>query len=174
MTAMPTRSPTLLALGVVLVGALAPAAPAAAASADLWATVNVCDTATNPNTVGIRASMPGNGTSQRMYMRFEVQFFDRRRNRFVATGSSTRWLRVGTARVRSVQSGFSFQFAPPPPGEQFVMRGRVDYRWKARRGRRGHRRWVTVLKRKRYTRAGFLGVEGGDPPGRSEALCIIR
>ena len=174
MTAMLRRSPALAALALLLGLALIPSAPASAASADLWATVNVCDTLASPNTVGIRASMPGNGTSQRMYMRFEAQFYDRSQSKFVATGSSTRWIQVGTARVTSVQSGFSFQFAPPPAGEQFVMRGRVDYRWKARRGKPGNRRWVTVLKRKRITRAGFIGVEGGDPPGRSAALCVIR
>ena len=35
------------------------AAPARADDADLWATVNVCDTAAHPNEIGIRASMPG-------------------------------------------------------------------------------------------------------------------
>jgi hypothetical protein len=158
----------------VLALVLTPPAPAAAASPDLWATVNICDTPAHPNTIGIRGSMPGNGKNQRMYMRFEAQYFDRPRNRFVSTGSSSIWLRVGSARVRSAQSGYSFEFAAPPAGEQFVMRGRVDFRWRARRGRPGHRRWVTVLRRRRYTRAGFIGVEGGDPPGRSEALCVIR
>ena len=44
----------------------------------LWATINVCDTAKHPDTIGIRASMPGSGTKgERMYMRFQVQYFQR-------------------------------------------------------------------------------------------------
>lgn len=174
MTAMRPRPRSLLALTLMLALALAPGRADAASSPHLWATVNVCDTAASPNTIGIRASMPGNGKPQRMYMRFEAQYFDRAQNEFVKSGSSSRWLRVGSARFESAQAGFSFQFAPPPAGEQFVFRGRVDYRWKALRGRPGNKRWVTVLKRKRHTRAGFLGVKGGDPPGFSQALCVMR
>jgi hypothetical protein len=173
---MSRRSLALPALALLLAPALAPAPAAGAASPYLWATVNRCDTAAFPNTIGIRASMPGNGTKQRMEMRFEAQFFDRRINKFAPTGSSSVWQRQdpGSARFKSTQDGFSFTFNPPPAGEQFVMRGRVDFRWRARRGRPGHRRWVTVKRRKRITRAGILNVEGGDPPGRSDALCVIR
>ena len=167
------RRPLALACLTVLL-ALLPAGPAAAASADLWATVNICDTAASPNTIGIRASMPGNGTRQRLYMRFEVQYYDRVDRLWVLTGSTSRWLRVGSARYKSTQAGFSFQFAQPPLGEQFVMRGRVYFEWRARRGRPGRKRWVAVMKRRRITRAGILGVEGGVPPGRSEALCVVK
>jgi hypothetical protein len=33
---------------------------------ELWATVNICDTEKNPDSMGIRAGMPGNGTDQRL------------------------------------------------------------------------------------------------------------
>lgn len=147
--------------------------PAQAARSDakyLWATVNQCDSAAAPDTVGVRASMPGNGTRQRLYMRFEAQWFDARRNRFVASGSSSRWIRVGSARFRSTQSGFSFQFGPPPLGTEFTMRGLVNFEW---RGRRGGRQ-VVIRRESRVTRAGIDGVEGGDPPGSSAATCVIR
>src|SRR5689334_5834249 len=61
------------------------AAPAAVHAADaptvdespyLWATINICDTAKHPDTIGIRASMPGSGKAkERMYMRFQVQYW---------------------------------------------------------------------------------------------------
>lgn len=161
----------LLALGVALV-----APTPAHAVRDLWATVNVCDTPTQPNVVGVRASMPGTARGRRLYMRFEAEWFDVSKDRFVASGSSTRWIRIGSGSARSVQAGYSFQFADPPPGEQFVMRGRVGYRWTARSRRPGGRlgRWRIVRRATRITRADVLGVQGGDPPGRSTALCVIQ
>ena len=162
----------LLALAAVPLAVLLPL-PAHAATTDakyLWATVNLCDTPATPDTVGVRASMPGNGTQQKLYMRFEAQWFDQRRNRFVASGSSSRWMRVGSARFRSTQAGFSFQFGQPPAGTEFTMRGLVNFEW------RGHRdgRQVVVRRESRLTRGGINGVGGGDPRGSSAATCVIR
>ena len=152
---------------MALVGALlAPAAAGAASSPHLWATINHCDV--GGSSVGIRASMPGNGTSQRMYMRFSAQYRNAA-GRFVETGSSTRWIRVGTARSRSVQSGYDFVFAPPPAGSGFTFRGTVGYRWTARKGKR----WRVVRTARRVTRGGVKGVEGGVPAGASAAACLI-
>ena len=64
-------------LSLAMLVALAAAAPAQAGHPDLWATVNVCDTAAFPDAMGVRASMPGNGTRQRMYMRFNASWYDR-------------------------------------------------------------------------------------------------
>jgi hypothetical protein len=165
---MPRRR-TLTALGLCA-ALLAPAgAHAKASKADrLWATVNLCDTASAPNTIGIRASMPGYAHGQRMYMRFEAQYWDAARKRFVSTGSTSRWLRVGSG-TKTAQTGFNFFFAPPPAGEQFVMRGRVDYRWTAKR--KG--RYRVVRTGKRITHAGRRDVDGGDPPGTSQSVCVI-
>ncbi|MDQ3644670.1 MAG: hypothetical protein M3356_04080 [Actinomycetota bacterium] len=156
-----------------VLGALVLPMPAHAAGSGaklLWATVNLCDTAAAPDTVGVRASMPGNGTRQRLYMRFEAQWFDERRHRFVASGSSSRWIHVGSARFRSTQSGFTFGFGPPPAGTEFKLRGLVSFEW---RGRRDGRQ-VVVRRESRVTRGGIAGVEGGDPPGTSKATCVIR
>lgn len=150
----------------VVVGALAAPAASAAASPHLWATINHCDVA--GSSVGIRASMPGNGTSQRMYMRFSAQYRNSA-GRYVETGSSTRWIKVGTARTRSVQSGYNFVFAPPPAGTAFTFRGTVDYRWTAKK----RKRWRLVRTAKRVTRSGVKGVEGGVPAGASAAGCTI-
>lgn len=157
-------APLLLVLACVFPGT------ASAGSPDLWATVNVCDTVAAPNTIGIRASMPGNGTSQRMYMRFEAQWYSTKRRKFVPTGSSSRWISAGSARHGSSQAGFSFQFDSPPAGTTFLMRGKVDYQWRARK----KKRTVVVRERTRYTKAGLKDVAAGDPPGRSEAQCLIR
>lgn len=162
----------IIAFAAVLL-VLVAAGPARAAKGDaryLWATVNLCDTAASPDTVGVRASMPGNGTRQKLYMRFEAQWFDSRKHRFVATGSSSRWIRVGSARFRSTQAGFSFRFGSPPAGTEFKMRGLVNFEW---RGRRKGRQ-VVAREEVRVTRRGVEDVEGGDPPGKSAATCVIR
>jgi hypothetical protein len=162
------RAMRRLLLFMVIGAALIPAGTAQGASTKyLWATINKCDGARS--SIGIRASMPGNGTDQRMYMRFSAQFRNSA-GRFVETGSRTRWIRVGSARQRSVQSGYDFDFVPPPPAQSYVFRGTVDFRWT---GRKGKRRRV-VRSETRVTRNEIKGVEGGSPPGKSEGLCLIQ
>ena len=153
---------------------LAPAPASAAPVKNLWATVNRCDTPASPNTVGIRASMPGTKTRSRLYMRFRAQFWSVIRQSFVDTDSSTRWLRVGTGRPAATQSGFNFQFDDPPEGQQFVLRGVVQFRYTAPRRRAGRTRWRVVRQHERITRSGQTGVQAGDPPGASYAMCIVR
>jgi hypothetical protein len=155
---------------------LAPAPASAKPVRHLWATVNRCDTPAAPNEIGVRASMPGTKSRQRLYMRFVVQFYSAIRQGFVDTDSSSRWLRVGDGRAAATQSGFNFRFDDPPEGQQFVLRGIVQFRYTAKRKRRGtrKRRWVVVKRYERLTRAGQRGVRAADPPGASYAMCIIR
>lgn len=162
----------LLALAFVLL--VLPAPVQAKPLKNLWATVNRCDTPSSPNTIGVRASMPGTKYRSRLYMRFRVQFWSATRQSFVETDSTTRWLRVGDGRAAATQSGFNFTFAAPPPGEQFVLRGVVQYRYTARRKRRGKRRWRVVKQLERLTRSGQRNVQSADPAGASFSLCIVR
>jgi hypothetical protein len=168
----PVRSRHLLVLACVLL--VLPAPVQAKPVKNLWATVNRCDTPGSPNTIGVRASMPGTKYRSRLYMRFRVQFWSATRQSFVDTDSTTRWLRVGTGRAAATQSGFNFTFADPPAGEQFVLRGVVQYRYTARRKRRGKRRWRVVKQLERITRSGQRNVQSADPAGASFSLCIVR
>ena len=146
-------------------------APATATAAPrLWATVNACDTQARPDTLGIRASMPGNGTRQRLYMRFQPQFFDAAKDVYVNSGPATRWIGVGIARFRTTQAGYSFEFDAPPVGTEYTLRGVVSFQYRARR--RG--KLVVVKRGRRITEAGLQRVEGGDPRGRSDAVCVIK
>jgi len=161
-----------------MLAALAVAAPAQAGHPDLWATVNVCDTAAFPDAMGVRASMPGNGTRQRMYIRFNASWYDRSRDAWYpvrGTGRS-RWIYLGTARYRARQSGWTFQFAPPRPGTDFVVRGVVEFQWRKRRKpKRGRAaREVVVDAARANTRHGIPNVPAGDPPGTSEGLCVVN
>lgn len=154
---------------VPLALALLPVMPVAAAPR-LWATVNACDTAAQPDTLGIRASMPGNGTRQRLLMRFQAQFYDKDTGLYENSGAPTRWIDVGDARFRTTQAGYSFEFDPPPAGTEFTFRGLVSFEYRARR--KG--RLVVVKRARRITESGLRRVERGDPRGTSEAVCVIK
>jgi hypothetical protein len=165
----------LLPLAPAALVALLLAAPASASHrGDLWATVNICDTADYPNTIGIRASMPGNERRprQRMYVRFRVQWFSRETQRWHnLTGARSDWIKLGSARFESRQDGYSFELGPTAGGS-FVVRGVVDFKWRDRRHRGGKVRWVAVRKERENTRRGHPS-ESGDPPGYSNGLCEI-
>jgi hypothetical protein len=153
------RLPAALMSGALV--ALAAAAPAHA-SKNLWATVNVCDTAKHPNEIGVRASMPGfpRGTARRM--RFRIQYRDGDRWRYV-TGADSGWRSLSRAHGRPLEAGWSFEF--PPPESAITFRGVVRYRW-IRDGR-------VVGRALEITEAGHRSTAGADPPGYSTATCSI-
>ena len=82
----------MLAAGALLAVALSAMAPSATAaqahgtatprhsllrSRELWATIDVCNPAKEPDTVGIRGSMPNDGHEKdAMYMRFQLEYMD--------------------------------------------------------------------------------------------------
>lgn len=172
------RTAPLIAAALAILLALAVPAGSAPRDKLLWATVNICDTEAHPDTLGLRASMPGNGTRQRMYIRVRAQFFSRLRNTFVDLGGDgeSRWIYVGSARFKARQGGFSFRFQPPEPGQaSFIVRGQVDFEYRERRRTRSGRLREKVVRRVRAnTKGGFSSTAGADPPGFSSGLCEIR
>jgi len=165
------RTLPFLLLALFLVSAF----PAAAArksdrqlkrSRDLWATVNVCDTPARPNMIGIRGSMPASGRRETLYMRFRVQYLDRADGKWrtVTEGADSRPVRLGVARNRALESGYSFTFTPPAGGS--TLRGIVTFRWRAR-GR-------TVRTFRETTEVGHRSTRGADPAGFSAATCELR
>lgn len=167
-------APRLLVLGLLAL-ALLPASASAASRPDversrhLWATINVCDTATHPDQIGIRGSMPGSRRRREvMYMRFRVQYFSRSESRWrdIGRGADSGFIRVGSARHRVREAGWNFEFGRPPEGSSHVLRGLVSYQW--RRGRR------VVQRAERRTESGHPGTHGSDPPGYSRGLCEMH
>jgi hypothetical protein len=120
-----------------------------------WATVNVCDTKASPNALGVRASVPGNGSKQRIYARYTAQWWSSATQEWKTVGGSgvTDWIYMGSADVEDQQAGWTFRFVQPPEGATYVMRGVVEMEWraqaraarkagkahKARKARRAHR-----------------------------------
>jgi hypothetical protein len=153
-----------------------------------WATVNICDTATSPNALGIRTSVPGNGSGERIWARYTAQWWSAAAQEWKTVGGSgaTDWVYVGEADMTARQAGWTFRFVQPPAGPTYVMRGVVQVQWrdglstarKARRPgtmrkRRRARRASVLRQRTLLTETGMQGVQGGDPAGTSKAMCLI-
>jgi hypothetical protein len=147
------------------VAALAAGAPSAgAATKNLWATVNVCDSPNHPDDVGVAARIPGGARGYRMYMRFYVQFLDGDTWRFVKEGGKSPWVLAGSDKFSWVERGWTFSFDPPPAGTSYTMRGFVRYEW-----RRGKRK--VVKRTHRYTSSGHPGTSDADPKDYSAKWC---
>jgi hypothetical protein len=147
--------------------ALADAQRGAGAARRPWATVNVCDTQSWPDTIGIRGSMPGSkGRREAMWMRFQVQFLAAGDGKWhdVPEGGDSGFFYVGPARDKARQAGRSFRISPKR-GEDVLLRGRVFFEWRVKDDvvRRGSAR----------TRKGHRSSAGSDPPGYSAATCTI-
>jgi hypothetical protein len=135
-------------------------------SRELWATIDVCSPADQPDYVGIRGSMPGDRRSHdKMYMSFRLQY---------QAAVTRKWADLSPARPSFVfvgpgggvrQGGRSFQLVPRTPHESFTLRGVVEYQW-----RRGSK---VLQAATRTTGAGHTSVAGADPPGYSSATCRI-
>src|SRR3954466_5978555 len=109
------------AIPVALLTALLAAVPASGAkpgpprsiykSPLLWATVNVCDTPDNPDTIGIRESIPGSGVrGETMGMRYLGRVFSRGQQRWhnMVEGADSGRVAAGSARYRARQAASSF------------------------------------------------------------------
>jgi len=160
-----------------------------------WATVNICDTKDSPNALGVRTSVPGNGTNQRIFARYRAQWWSGAKQKWLTVGGSgvTDWVLIGSADMATRQAGWTFRFVEPPEGTTYVMRGVVELQWRdpalarrraARRARarrahhrtrRAHRtqRAAIVRDRTLLTETGMKHVQGGDPAGLSKAMCLI-
>jgi len=184
------------------------AGAARASQADLddrpfWATVNICDTAAAPNAVGVRASVPGNGSNERIFARYTAQWWSGEKQKWLTVSGSgvTDWVYLGDADMSSRQAGWTFRFVQPPAGTTYVMRGVVELQWrdlvqsagKARKARRAGRarrahharhrharrrarrsqQVAVVRERTLLTKTGMKHVQGGDPAGLSKAMCLI-
>jgi len=153
----------------MLAAALAPAPTHALLhSRELWATVDVCSPKDQPDTIGIRGSMPGDGhATDVMYMRFRVQYLDTTTNKWLnlTQGADSGFVKIGNAQLAR-QAGRSFQFAPTAAGKPtFTLRGEVIFQW---------RKGVSVLQTATIpTTAGHTSLAGADPKGFSAATCKL-
>ena len=89
-----------------------------------WATVNVCQ----PGSVGIRASLPGDGGGGGMAARFTLQWRSPATGAWEAVDGSpvSHWIDAGPADVNWTQVGYTFALDSIPPGVGFTFRGLAE------------------------------------------------
>jgi hypothetical protein len=136
-------------------------------SPQLWATIDVCNPPDQPNTVGVRGSMPGaTAAKDNMYMRFRLQYLDSSTKQWIdlANGADSGYVAVGSAKSAR-QTGRSFQLVPVAGKPAVDLRGVVSFQW-----RRGSRVEYTVS---RPTTAEHQSLAGADPKGFSAAECSL-
>jgi hypothetical protein len=177
-----TASAAVASLAAVIAVALAPNAaavgrtPVAARAAGhsvlasrlLWATVDVCNPPDQKHTIGVRGSMPGDGTSnETMFMRFRVQYRDPKSSQWrdISANADSGYVNVGSARYRVREAGRSFEFLPAPHQPAYRLRGMVTFQW-----RRGTK---IVYSASLYTTGGHVSAAGADPKNFSSSTCII-
>lgn len=133
----------------------------------LWATIDVCNAGDQPDTLGVRGSMPGDHEAHdTMYMRFRLQYLNAKTKAWtdLAGGVSPTWTSVGSG-ASARQGGRSFQLSPVAGQPAVTMRGVVSFQW---------RHGATVLAQgSRPTSAGRNSLAGSDPAGFSAATCLI-
>jgi hypothetical protein len=132
----------------------------------LWATIDVCNSAAHPDTIGIRGSMPGTADAHElMYMSFRVEYRSSPGHwRYLGAGQSG-FVLVGNGSSLARQAGQDFEVAPRASGS-YVLRGVAVFKWRL------HGR--TIATAVRATRAGHVAAAGADPPGFSAATCRIQ
>jgi hypothetical protein len=132
----------------------------------LWATIDVCDSPDQPNTVGIRGSMPGDHHAHdAMYMRFRLQYMDAATKAWIdLSKASASYVAVGSG-ASARQAGRSFQLNPVAGQPAFTLRGVVNFQW-----RHGSK---VLAEASRTTSAGRQSLAGSDPAGFSAATCLI-
>ena len=134
-----------LGLAAVLAALIAAcgATTATAAAPDVWATVNVCDTAKHPNAIGVRASMPGARRQRvRLYMRFRVQWKDPADglwHNLIDEGDSG-YIAVGRPKHGARrQGGYQFRFQAPDKPLRAAWARRLPVADRQARGPQGPR-----------------------------------
>ena len=95
-----------------------------------WATVNVCDPASNQ--VGARVGVPGNGGDQLLYARLSLQWYSETQGAWLPVDgvSASPWLEVGSARQTAQQGGYTFQLDQPSDGRTKQLRAVADVQWR--------------------------------------------
>jgi hypothetical protein len=110
-----------LALGAAI-GAVAVAMPAQGAESDqltsTWAKVNICDS----GQLGARAQLAGDGSSDRMQVRFTAQWLSPDGWVPLAGQATSPWQDAGSAEFTWQQAGWTFALNVPPSGQSYELR----------------------------------------------------
>jgi hypothetical protein len=117
-----------LALGAVL-AAVAVAVPASGAAtgdqlSSNWAKVNIC----NPTQLGARAQLAGDGSSDRMSVRFTAQWLSPDGWVPLSGQATSPWQDAGSAAFTWQQAGWTFTLNVPAGGQAYQLRAVAEMR----------------------------------------------
>ncbi len=75
--------------------------------------------------------MAGDGSDAEMRVRFTAQYYSHEQDAWlpVAGAATSPWLPAGSARHEWGQAGWTFNFNPPAPGTNFLIRGVTEMQW---------------------------------------------
>jgi hypothetical protein len=143
---------------------IARAVRSAEQSRSLWATVNICDTRTYRNDLGVRGQMPTLGFAASMFMVVQVDFWSQAQHRFLPIQSNlaTTRLSLGTNANGLQQDGAVFPFS----AHTGLLNATVTFIW-TRGGK-------VIGQTVRRTTAGHANAAHGSPPRYSAAQCRIK
>ena len=143
---------------------IAKAVAKAERSPSLWATVNVCSSRRDPDSLGIRGQMPTLGFPATLSMQVQVDYWSTATKRFVPIKSPTavKTLPLGQQQTGLQQAGAIFPFS----AHAGRLNATITFTWMRGRKVLGH----TV----RRTTAGHPSAQYGSPPHYSAAQCTIR
>jgi hypothetical protein len=111
-----------VALGAVL-GAAGIAMPAQGAGSPeeptpSWARINACDS----SQLGVRAQLPGDGSTDEMQVRFSAQWLSPDGWVALPGPGTSPWVDAGTAEFTWQQAGWTFALSVPETGETYQLR----------------------------------------------------
>ncbi len=143
--------------------AIAQAIRQAESSSSLWATINICNSKADPDTLGVRGQMPALGFSAKLVMTVRVTYWSSAKQRFepIAGPTASRTLVVGGFTSGLQQDGLQFQF-PPKTGR---LSATITFAWK--------RAGAVLGQTVRAATAGHPDADFGSPAHYSAAQCTI-
>jgi hypothetical protein len=122
-----SRKLSALALGAVL-GAVSVAMPAQGAGSEeltgTWVNVNIC----NPDQLGARAQLAGDGSSDRMQVRFTAQWLSPTGWVPLSGQATSPWQNAGSAEFTWQQAGWTFSLNVPDSGQAYQLRAIAEMR----------------------------------------------
>lgn len=132
-------------------------------SGQLWTTINVCNTPSNRDRIGIRGQMPALGFPARLSMTVQVDYWDAAAKVFRPVPGPTGHAQVnlGTVLDGLEQGGHTFRF----PAGTGLLSGTITFQWR--------RAGKVIGRATKLATGGHHGVGGGDPPHHSGATCTI-
>ena len=133
-------------------------------SSSLWATVNICSSRRDPDSLGIRGQMPTLGFRASLSMVIQVDYWSISKKRFVPiqSATATTTLALGEQSTGLQQDGAIFPFK----AHTGLLNATITFTWR--------RAGKLLGETKRRTTAGHPDADYGSPPHFTAAQCTIK